>query len=354
MSSNSESLKNGLRLSIDWIRFTVTAPMSVSQVIEFMGFSDSMFCDLPRGANGYRRQKKYDNIAILYDGAEDMGIHVCISGSSVSLLLDAFKEKFKIDTPFGIGYDLQENILTAFCAEVLEIGHFTRLDIAIDDIGQNYYSPDEVFLLYNENKIATKFRRMRRTDEVCAPGKWSGYTVYFGSRKSLIMLRIYDKQLERNQGLSPDHENYIHEKWIRWEMELTDERAEELAHKLAAGEVLGHIGVAVLAYYFRIIKLDDSNRSRCSNDEKWEAFINGIEKLRLSVPKASKTLEEKKQWVEDQVGPTLSLLLLANGGDPGFLEDIALKSCHRISTRDRELLRTCQPDVYEQFIEDIE
>lgn len=349
MGNNTEYLQNGLRLSIDWIRFTVTEPMTVIQVIEFMGFSVGLFRDMPKGADGYRSQKKYDNISVLYDGKEDMGIHVNIAGSAVPLLMNAFKEKFKIDTPFGDGYDMLETVLSVFCTEVLEIGHFTRLDIAVDDLGGNYYTPDEIYNLYHEGKIVSKFRSAKRIEEARSPRTCTGYTVYFGSRTSMIMLRIYDKKLEQNKGLTPEDDGYINMDWIRWELEIKDSRANELAEELARNHTLAHVGIGVLTYYFRIIQHDDTNRSRCSNEERWNLFICGIEKLRLTLPQAPKTINQKKEWLEHQAAPTLALMVLAYDGDTSYLHDMVLKNVHRISQRDRELLREYNPEAYKHY-----
>lgn len=63
MDNNSNYLDNGLRLVVDWVGFTVTADMSVVQVIEFMGFSPMVFNDMPRGANGYMGDVAFCDIA---------------------------------------------------------------------------------------------------------------------------------------------------------------------------------------------------------------------------------------------------------------------------------------------------
>lgn len=354
MDNNSFSFENGLIVQLDWISFTVTASMTVEDVIQFMGFSPALFTDMPKGANGYRQMKRYEDISVLYDGSENMGIHVNVSGNSVSALLASFKETLSDNNcPFGKAYDYwEEDILSLFCKDVLEIGQFTRLDIAIDDLGCNYYSLDELLEKLKCKMVVSRFRSYRNVCESSMTGEKLGHTIYFGSRKSSIMFRVYDKKLEQNKGFSPDDNNYIHSEWVRWEMELHKERANELANVLMQKKTLGFIAFGILTYYFRIIQIDDSNRSRCSNEPKWDAFTNGIEKLRLSAPRRARTLSEKEHWIDYQVGPSLALIVLKNGGDSSCLADIAVKNIHRISAKDLDLLRNESPELYNQYTEE--
>lgn len=354
---NSVQTANGLNVCIDYLGFTITAPMDVDDVIDFMGFDIDLFDEMPKGSDGYKHMKKcsLNGIAVLYDGNENMGIHVNVTGQGISSLLDAFKANLAHETPFGIGYDLwEETVLSRFFKEVLEIGHFSRIDTAIDDKGSKYYTPQELDSCWHNGEIVTKFRSERIFKDSDAPNHCSGCTTYFGSRSSSLMLRVYDKQLERNKSLKPTDEDYIHSPWIRWELEFKKERADELARQLANcnEQGVGSIVVGVLYYYFRIIQFDDSNRSRCSNAEKWNDFVQSVEKLRLCVPKREKTLFDKELWIEGQVSPTLCLLLLAHNGDVNYLNDLALKALSRISSGDIRLLRSCCPDLYTHSSDD--
>ncbi len=156
--------------------------------------------------------------------------------------------------------------------DVLEIGHFTRIDLAIDDFGSNYYTTDNLIEKRCSFSIVSKFRTCKSLDENSLANEKLGHTVYFGSTQSEIMLRVYDKQLEQNKNLSPDNENYIDFPWTRWELQLRGERANETAKHLVVGINIGSVAIGILSNYFRIIQHDDSNRSRCSNEEKWLRF----------------------------------------------------------------------------------
>lgn len=349
----SENLKNGLLASVDYIAYTVTEPMTVSDVIMMMGFSPAEFIELPRGGFGYRRQLKNESngISVLFEGAADMGIHVNVTGKGVGSLLSAFKSKLDVTFDGSVYSAMDETVLGLFFQEVLKVGHFSRIDAAIDDKGGNFYSPGDVFSLYKNKQIVSKWRSVKRTDKYNDPETCAGYTVYFGSRESSLMLRLYDKGREQNNKHNPGDDGYVDFEWYRWELEYKDDRANEFAQVIIDGANLGRVVVGVLAYYIRLINLDDSNKSRCSNLEKWDKFVHDVQALRLCSEKKAKTVYDKLAWIESQVAPTLATLLLLYEFDTSFLYDIAQKNKYRISKSDWELIHQHRPDVYDSYFE---
>ena len=353
MNYYAEELSNGLIVSVDYIAFTVIAPMPVSDVILLMGFVPDDFIEMPKGGFGYKKQLKNESngISILYDGAENMGIHVNVTGRAVGSLLQAFSTTQEIVSPFNnsSAAPLNDVVLGLFFQEVLKVGQFTRLDAAIDDFGGNYLSPKEVFALYENHQVISKWRTVRINDRRCAPKVCDGYTLYFGSRESSLMLRIYDKKHEQNKKLSPDDENYVDFEWYRWELEFKEDRANQFAQKVIDGISLGCIVVGVLSFYLRFIELDDSNRSRCSTLKIWQNFIQKIEQLSLYVKKKNKSVYDKLAWIESQVMPTLTTLLMLHNFDDSFIFDLAAKNKFRISKSDWELIKKHRPDVYATY-----
>lgn len=292
MQENKVNVNNGLVVGIDWLSFTVHANYTIDEVIEFMGFDLRQFRNMPNGSHGYKHMKKRENISVLYDGAENMGIHINIAGSSIATLLEAYKETLSVNSPFGKAYELwEETTLSRFLSEILKIGHLTRIDLAIDDYGTNYYSTDEIVTKCKNGQIVSKWRTSQNNEEnVIADNKKVGHTVYFGSTQSDIRMRIYDKQLEQNKGLSVGDGKYINEKWTRWELQLRGERADSIAKLLSNNSPLGEVTIGVLANYFRIIRLDDSNKSRCSLESSWECFINDVRKLKITVKTSARLI----------------------------------------------------------------
>ena len=218
----------------------------------------------------------------------------------------------------------EQTVLSHFFSKLFEIGHVTRIDLAVDDMGCNYYSIDEIIDRQESGRVLSKWRSVRKISKnAVSDNEKLGQTVYFGSPQSEIMLRIYDKKLEQNTGLKEDDENYIQQEWIRWELELKRERADEAARLLSSGVSLGNVAVGVLSYYFRIIELDDTNRSRCSSEDKWELFVDNVKSLRITVEKELKSLEEeRKQW-EYQNGRKVAKMFYYMDGNSDYFSELA-------------------------------
>lgn len=358
MGNYSEEMKNQLSVSVDYIAFTVTAPLTLVEVIYFLGFDVDDFVDMPKGSNGYRKQKKnvLHNISILYDGNDNMGIHVTASGTAVRPLLNAFRNRHCVKSPFdnlSNTIPWEESVVALFFQEVFTIGKFARLDVAIDDIGASYYTPRELFDLYEDSRIVSKWKTVDMYLSRKAPRESKGDTVYFGSRCSSIMLRVYDKKREQNGRKKSTDDNYIDYEWTRWELEIKEKRADELAQQIMNGLALGKIAVGILYYYIRIIDYIESNKSRCPNSEKWDRFINGVDKMRLHCPEPEKTIYDKVEWIENQVAPSLCTMLILAENDIEVIRDIIKRNKHRIGKKDRELIKQLRPDLFELYFDEV-
>jgi len=321
MEGISTALENGLRISIDWLSFTITTTNSLEKVVKFLGYTLGDFDAMAHGGKGYKSMIRLNGfpISILYDGNDNMGIFVEVSGLAIPELIRSFKESLKASSPFGECYDLDfdTTVMRELLKAISRHGHISRIDLAIDDIGMNYFSPEDIYSFYHQNKIVKKFRSVERHDKSSKPGCTNGYTLYLGRRTSEIFLRIYDKQAEQNskKGNSP-----IEYSWIRWELECKGKKAQCIASEFCKGMSLGFVTVGILANYMRIIESDDTNKSRCTVNEKWLSFLDGILPLKFSYISQEKTLDDKKEWVIRQVMPTLAAIIVSDGGCLDFID----------------------------------
>lgn len=331
-------LSNGLYCRIDWIEFTVDTVNSdysaFKHYLECLGFFIESFDDTQRGGIGYQRSFKHitEDIYGYFSGNSDMGIHFRVCGSAVNCFLDTYLSKYKVDTPFGLGYDVGEYDTTYIAPMLFEyiltIGHFTRIDLAIDDIGCKYYSCGDIVDLVSKGCCVGKFKHWKNVSEKSLASVGLGHTVYFGSRKSDVMLRIYDKSLE--QGLTSV-------KWIRWELELKHERADTVANFISSHKDLGYIAVGILNEYIRFIIPDNSRRCRCSVAPLWLAFIDNCSKIPLSLAPRERSIDKKVQWIDKQVKPTIAGLLTAFDGDMTFLTENLNVAFDRLNYKDKQL-----------------
>lgn len=344
---NLEKMTNGLSISVDWLSFTIKSVKDWKTIAEKFGLSVSQFQDGLNGTNGYRVKARHMiyPISVLYDGREDMGIHVDVSGSAIGFFLQSYLNKNTCsETPFGdVAYEVQEfddTVLGDVLDSILRLGQLTRLDLAIDDIGCRYFTLPEVSELFKDGLYVSKFRNVKQVSQSSKSG-CTGQTVYLGSSKSDLMIRIYDKQAERNCK----KQGSVDTPWTRWELQLRKERATVVGSLIAAGMNLPEVALGIFSNYLRFIKRDSDYDSRCSTLPKWLDFLAGIEKLRICQPVPEKSLDEKRDWIISQVAPTFSAICEVDG-DLSFvytvIEDGALR-------RSPELVRLVQKYQTEYF-----
>lgn len=340
---------NNLEVLIDWLGFTFFEFANPLDVVSYLGFNECDFA-VSTGSNGYKSSLRHNmySITVLYDGAENMGIHVNISGSAIGHAIETYIQSIKEPTPFGdyaIEYS-DEDMATRYLRHINECAKFTRMDLAIDDKGCNYYSVDDVLQICREKRCATRFRKCRVENEFSFTGDDTGNTLYIGKRQSDVFLRIYDKRLEQIAKNGTDCSC----EWVRWELELKKERAVKAVEYLLSGYCLGSVTIGILSNYFRVIVRDDSNVSRCTTDPLWECFVGGVEKLRLSISKTTKTISEKKDWIIKQCMPTISAVVASEFGDMSFITDRLEDSLYRNSKTVLDMVFSNNPALKESVL----
>lgn len=351
---NQDTRSNNLVASIDWIAFTSTVISSAEEMMNFLGYFSGEFVAMPKGAYGYKHMYRLNGfpITILSGGTEEMGVHVVISGSAVSDMLKHFSRTLKGEVPFCPGEwvtelsDFDNTIMIEFFQHVRHIGWFTRLDLAVDDFGANFFSVEDVREYIDRQEVVSKFRSFRDVYESTLENKSTGHTLYLGSRQSEIMLRIYDKQLEQNKKAATPEEKQS-EPWVRWELELKNERANVAVELLVNHKELGEVIMSILNNYVRLIVPDDCNRSRCSSLPLWEKFVGAVGQLRLFVEQKKKSLDESRKWLVHQCLPTIAGIIIADGGTYDFITQHFENAVSRMSSHLRQLVMQANPDYME-------
>lgn len=354
MLGNKSTLQNQLVASIDWIAFTSTIISNAREMFDFLGYPEADFQLLPKGSNGYTkvyRLKSYP-VSVMAEGNADMGVHVVISGSAVQDVLQHYQNTITGTTPFGADAveftDFNNTVMIEFLRDVKRIGWLTRLDLAVDDLGSNYFSVEDIRQYLGAGDVVSKFRTYRDIYESTLAGENTGHTVYLGSRQSEVMLRIYDKMLEQNQK-AMEEKDKLQDPWVRWELELKNDRANIAADFLIQRKSLGEIITEILNNYVRIIIPDDSNRSRCSIHPLWEKFVNTIKKLALYVVDASKTIEQKRNWFIRQCLPTLAGLIISDFGSFDLITQHFDDAVLRMSPHMQSLVTQKNPSWWDDY-----
>lgn len=77
---------------------------------------------------------------------------------------------------------------------------------------------------------------------------------------------------------------------------------------------ISHVAFGLLSNYIRFINLDRSERSKCSILPLWEKFVCNADRIKLYTKVSKKTIEDKKDWFDRQVGPTYAQIIDNDGG----------------------------------------
>lgn len=271
------------RCIIDWFAFTFKNISDPYEVADLMRLPRGLFTDLERGGMGYKKKIQFNNISIYHDGSDGMGCHVEMSGQGCRDY-EAHKQDWR----------------TLISLIELQKGHMTRLDIAIDTVDDSL-KLTHINSAIRSGHLRTKFTKYRKNESgtITAHGiTGKSRSVYFGSGTSRVQFRIYDKAAQLGLDL----------KWLRFELQLRDDRADVAAGLIVRRENLGHIAAGVINQYLSFINKDDSNKSRCSLKSWWSSWLSTSEKLKLTTAKAIKVLSEVQDYIKKQYAPTLAML----------------------------------------------
>ncbi len=254
------------RILYDWVTFTSKID-SVDSIIELLGMGDCEFMELDRGMNGYPYCVYFGGVSICYGGRDDMGVccNMCGKGcrtfetygnGDYKALFDVILENYSDDVD-----KRQMNL--------------TRLDVAYDDF-DGILDIWTIFKAttsngYVDNKLVQgDFVSRFQNYEVTLSSK--GLSCGYGSNKSNIYIRIYDKKAEQNA------EDVNH--WVRCEIQLRKENA--LGFIMLTGDICTNY-FGVLNNYLRFIEpsATDSNKRRAKTAEWWAKFLETSERLKI-------------------------------------------------------------------------
>lgn len=315
--------ESGLRACVDWVQATFKNVSVDDLITHILNLDLDEFRDIDYGQYGYRKCKRLDEIAVYYDGRDDMGIHLEMSGQGCRLYEALSKDKKPWSLLFGMFLDMGAS--------------FTRVDLAIDDF-KGYFKIDQIVRKIKRGELVSKFRKARSMESIeIKSGESKGMTIYYGSSKSRIQIRMYEKDFEReNAGCELEEDITI---WNRTEVQSRDERAQKIAEVITKGEDIGDVVAGILNYYLRfVVKGKDANRARWRTAPFWEKFLNGVDKLRLTEKAPDRTVEKMEQWLERQVAPSLAVLMEAYDGDVGRLYEMIRRGSERLKDKDLEMI----------------
>lgn len=183
----------------------------------------------------------------------------------------------------------------------------TRLDIAYDDhVGILDIHQMELDVRDRNYKSKATYSERHLSDDQRTDIQ--GTSLYFGSKSSPVLIRIYDKAAER--GFNDRH-------WVRVEMQLRDERAKVFLAELVCNPHLGQLASGVLRNYLCFLTpTGDSNRSRWPLAFYWDRLL--LDMLKISLwrsPGTEYNISKTEHWLLKQYGPAMRVLDIMYGSD---------------------------------------
>jgi DNA relaxase NicK len=314
----------GFTLTIDYYRFTVpnatveevTAQLPESWVeakTGFRGYPKMLICPMGNGGLG---RIGYAN------PQRPREVHVDLTGG------------------FLAGWTYED--LRALSSWVVDVkgGHVGRLDHAFDDRA-GVATVADVAQAVKIGQAVMRARRWRQIEGGDADLRTStGATFELGSRESQTFIRIYDKALEQQaKGVT------VEGPWVRWELELKDDRAQASALALIALTEEQYrqylIGVLLAAVDFRDCTYEDdtNDRVRARRLPWWTTLTEGFARARLVIEKVTRKIEDVKAWVATSLGPMLALVYRHPEAGPAWLQQVIDTGDQRWRTRHVELYR---------------
>ena len=268
---------------IDWLSFTVKLGDPL-EVIEKVGLSGLDFQLVESARYGYNRNYTVDGLinVMFSDKRSDMGVHVEMTGQGVR----------KYETLMEVSGFTWWQVFEYLRSFV----NFSRIDLALDEY-EGLVDFNNIIGKINRGEHVGRCRTFKVIAGRNSKGEHIGTTIYMGSNKSDIMLRVYEKNYERQQkGYEVDADI-----WNRWELVLKHEKANDFVTQLVENVCsYGGLFKSILADLIRFVEpsATDSNKRRWEKSPWWEKFLEGIEPLQLKGKEYQPTLAKTLSWVE--------------------------------------------------------
>lgn len=306
-AKNISPLPSENRALIDWLAWTVKE-LDPHVAIASLGLSFLPFQASPGGGMGYRSTLRCGHITVFFNGADNMGCHFVMSGQGCREFEGRVKNAKNQTVAW---YRLMHSLRSAGA-------NITRIDLAVDTV-DGTLPLENIERSVRERRVQSRFREAMMYEKMALTDteQQTGKTVYLGSSQSKIKIRFYDKMAERRLPA------YLGT-WIRAEVQCQGERAAAVVMHLCKGIELGALVVSCLNTYYRPINAESSNKSQCSTQAWWAAWLTTTEKIRLTTAKAVKYVTDSMEYVKRQYGATFAMFkkYLGVAAFSDFLHDL--------------------------------
>ncbi|EGO5850672.1 hypothetical protein WMI_01343 [Enterococcus faecalis EnGen0363] len=225
------------------------------------------------------------------------------------------------------------------------IDHLTRLDTALDDY-KGYLNITTLHrkLRLKQFRSTAGLRKWRYIEggDMQSSKEIDGQTLYVGNGD--VEFRFYDKkgQLENSKGVSlPEDINF----WQRYEIQLRNERAENLFNKIADGNLeIGDAVRGIMCEYltFLVENKKDTNKRRWPVCKFWTDFLSNCDSVKLTLKPLEKSVYKTKNWAENQV--SVSLAILEECFSEDYLKALVVDGRKRFTKEHKQMIKLFRVD----------
>lgn len=304
---------------IDWLTVTFH-DQTVSNVKHLLGLdgADIPWQERRAFAHGYPVTTYWDHIAIRW-GADDEKFYTDDPDKKAAdkvrydmgICLDMSGQGCRAFEQYGAGDWLK--LLQAICDHAGKI-NVTRLDLAYDD----HIGLLDIYRIERDRQDRNFVCKARKTSAVHSDDlddDIQGLTVEMGTKKSKVMLRIYNKAAERGY----DHTKH----WIRVELQLRDDRALAAVAEILKEQNIGYTTSGIIRNYctFRTPSAD-TNKCRWPIADYWENILMNMEKIRIVItPGEPYNYRKTEEHMLNQYGQAFIAYYRMHGEVNSFLRE---------------------------------
>lgn len=236
--------------------------------------------------------------------------------------------------------------LQKFLATILKVkGTVTRADLALDLFDGSSPTVATLQKYVKNGQLSSQSRAFKEINSgQLQEGILTGHTLYIGTQPQL--LRVYDKKQEVRDKTG---EIVQVKDWVRWELELTDQKARQAIEKIVNGIPLNTVIRGILASHYSFKTkpkglVNYHNKARWPNMKWWDKFVSDIPKIPLRVIREKPTFMKKKTWLENSTSKSLAMVneafLQAYGPDKAevYLKELLTKGKEKFNETDRTFI----------------
>lgn len=305
---------------IDWLSFTCSRKNPL-EVIELAGLGDLNFMRTDRGRYGYDSGYTVDGLINVFYSVKrsDMGVHVEMTGQGVR----RFETLMQIE---GITWK-------QVFAHIYSFAKFSRIDLALDEY-EGLVSFNDIIEKIERGEHVGRCRSFKVISGRDSKGQHTGTTIYMGSNKSDVMLRVYEKNFERQQK-GYEVETPI---WNRWELVLKHEKANDFVTRyLDDDHSFGSLFGGILADLIRFVEPgEDTNKSRWETCAWWSDFLAEAEPIQLKGKEYQPSLAKTLNWIENSAITAIKgLNSIAEKENIDFLNTLAASKNYNFKRMER-------------------